>query len=209
MYRGSPSKPSWSHLDAQCPRGCNLEDFKTTFKQTIYENIAMHFTDVLNNAYTSVWIELTGYGLVLVDLGKTCCTGDCPRTTVVTVVSNKRQTTSPVYATLSTDRLRGSMASLVWMMRREHGSRTMLWTYEWCVMAHARRRSVWTMKALIDVNIGARKSLSWSVVECGHLTKEPLMFILISNTINHHFVSVSVGIVLNIQITVICTLDLG
>ena len=41
----------------------------------------------------------------------------------------------------STDHLRGSMASLFWTMRREHGSRTMLWTYEWRVMAHARRRS--------------------------------------------------------------------
>ncbi len=58
----------------------------------------------------------------------------------VTVVLNKRQTTSPVDAAPSTDHLRGSMASLFWTMRREHGSRTMLWTYEWCVMAHARRR---------------------------------------------------------------------
>ena len=33
------------------------------------------------------------------------------------------------------------MASLFWTMRREHGSRTMLWTYEWCVMAHARRKT--------------------------------------------------------------------
>ena len=24
-------------------------------------------------------------------------------------------------------------------VRRGHGSRTMFWTYEWCVMAHARR----------------------------------------------------------------------
>ena len=30
--------------------------------------------------------------------------------------------------------------TLFWTTRREHGSRTMLWTYEWCVMAHARRR---------------------------------------------------------------------
>ena len=46
--------------------------------------------------------------------------------------------TSPVDVAPSTDHLRGSMASLFWTMRREHGSRTMLWTYEWCVMAHAR-----------------------------------------------------------------------
>ena len=52
---------------------------------------------------------------------------------------DKRQTTSPVDVDPSTDHLRGSMASLFWTMRREHGSRTMLWTYEWCVMAHARR----------------------------------------------------------------------
>ena len=39
----------------------------------------------------------------------------------------------------STDHLRGSMASLFWTMRREHGPRTVLWTYEWCAMAHARR----------------------------------------------------------------------
>ena len=57
------------------------------------------------------------------------------------VVPNKGQTTSPVDAAPSTDHLRGSMASLFWTMRREHDSRTMLWTYEWCVMAHARRRS--------------------------------------------------------------------
>ena len=82
----------------------------------------------------------TGYGLVLADLGLTCCAGDCPRTTAVSVVLNKRQTTSPVDVAPSTDHLRGSMASLFGTMRREHGSRTMLWTYEWCVMAHARRR---------------------------------------------------------------------
>ena len=70
----------------------------------------------------------------------TCCAGDCPRTTAVRVVLNKRQTTSPVDVVPSTDHLRESMASLFWTMRREHGSRTMLWTYEWCVMAHARRR---------------------------------------------------------------------
>ena len=66
---------------------------------------------------------------------------DCPRTTAVTVVLNKWQTTSPVDAAPSTDHLRGSMASLFWTTRREHGSRTMLWIYEWCVMAHARRRN--------------------------------------------------------------------
>ena len=38
-----------------------------------------------------------------------------------------------------TDRMRGSMASLIWMTRREHGLRTIFWTYEWCVMAHARK----------------------------------------------------------------------
>ena len=71
-----------------------------------------------------------------------CCAGDCPRTTAVTVVRNKRQTTSPVDAAPSTDNLRGAMASLFWTMRREHGSITMLWTYEWCVMAHARIRRI-------------------------------------------------------------------
>ena len=78
---------------------------------------------------------------MLADLGLTCCAGDCPRTTAVSVVLNKRQTTSPVDVAPSTDHLRGSMASLFWTMRREHGSRTMLWTYEWCVIAHAKRRS--------------------------------------------------------------------
>ena len=56
--------------------------------------------------------------------------------------AEKRQTTSPVDVAPSTDHLRGSMASLFWTMRREHGSRTMLWTYEWCVMAHARREDL-------------------------------------------------------------------
>ena len=61
-----------------------------------------------------------------VDFGQTsCCAGDCSRTTVVTVVPNKRQTTSPVDAAPSTDRLRRSLASLIWRMRLEHGSRTM------------------------------------------------------------------------------------
>ena len=87
------------------------------------------------------WLNRLRTGVqVLVDLGQTCCAGDCPRTTAVTVVLNKRQTTSPLDAAPSTDHLRGSMASLFWTIRREHGSRTMLWTYEWCVMAHARRR---------------------------------------------------------------------
>ena len=85
--------------------------------------------------------------MVLADLGQTCCAGnnDCPRTTAVTVVLNKRQTTSPVDAAPSTDHLRGSMVSLFWTMRREHGSRTMPWTYVWCVMAHARRRRLNTV----------------------------------------------------------------
>ena len=59
----------------------------------------------------------------------------------VTVVLNKWQTTSPVDAAPSTDHLRGSLFR---KMRLEHGSRTMLRTYEWCVMAHARRRRLHT-----------------------------------------------------------------
>ena len=60
------------------------------------------------------------------------------------VISNKRQNTSLVDAVPSTAHLRGSMDSLSWMLWRGHGSRTVPWTCDWCVMAHARRSNFTT-----------------------------------------------------------------
>ena len=68
------------------------------------------------------------YEQSLVDLAQTCCAGDCPLVTVVSVVPNKRQNTSLVDAVPSTARLRGSKDSLTWTLRRGHGSRTVPWT---------------------------------------------------------------------------------
>ena len=59
-------------------------------------------------------------------LGQTCCARDWLQATVVIVVPNQRQTTSLVDVVPFTARLRRSMAQLIWTMRHEHGSRTML-----------------------------------------------------------------------------------
>ena len=81
-----------------------------------------------------VWV-----GLGLVDLVQTGCTEDCLRATVVIVVPNKRQITSPLDAVPFTAHL--GIKDLI-----DLDDKTRAWlennALEWCLMAHASRRRV-------------------------------------------------------------------
>ena len=39
-------------------------------------------------------------------------------------------------------RLKEYKALVIWTLTHDHGSRTLTWTYEWGLMAHARRRRI-------------------------------------------------------------------
>ena len=132
------------HIASECPpHSCNgdLVVLDTAARNSGFTTCSVTYKNNPRlNARRNTVIAHRLIGLGLVDLAQTCCAGDCPRPTVVNVVANKRQITSPVDAAPSTTHLKEYKALLICTLTHDHGSRTLTWKYDWCLIAHTRRR---------------------------------------------------------------------